>query len=88
MKLGNTEFVIIGANPDDLAVALNKEFPTREALIGSTLTAYGEEFMMLEQNLGMGWIQFFMNLMDIDTSGIKAKLGGEGLSVAWTFEEA
>lgn len=47
---------------------------------------------MLEQNLGMSWVMFFMSLMDIDTSGIKCKLGGNSIvsgqmpSVSWTFE--
>lgn len=92
MKLGNTEFTILGANPDDLAVVLNEEFPTREALIGSTIEAYGEEFVMLERNLGMQWIAFFMKLMTIDTSGISCTLGGNSLvsgqmpSVSWTFK--
>ena len=88
MKINGQEFVIIGANPDDLAKFLNEQYPTREALIGSTIEAFGEEFIMLEQNIGMHWMSFFLQLMDIDTTGISATLGGQALSVSWTFKES
>ena len=91
MKLNNTEIELIGQDPETIKEALNKEFPTRESLIGSSITAYGDEFVMLEQNLGMQWIYFFMKLMDTDTTGLAATLGTDETSprrnIRWTFEE-
>jgi len=90
MKIGNTDFTIIGADPDQLAKVLNEEFPNREALIGSYITAVGPtEFMMLEENLGMHWVSFFLKLLDFDTTGIRARLDSQGvdLNIGWLFLE-
>jgi len=92
MKLNNTEIELIGQDSETIKEALNKEFPTRESLIGSTITAYGSEFVMLEENLGMHWIQFFMHLMDTDTTGLSATLGSDDTTtrpnIRWTFKES
>ena len=91
MKINDTEIIILGANPDVIAAALNEEFPTRNSLVGSHITAYGKEFAMLEENLGMSWIQFFLKMLKVNTTGISCLLGKDpdnSISVRWTFQEA